>query len=172
MDAAVTDLARSFPFPTRQRRGDAADEASPALDSFLPRAGEVLLTPGQKIALLKMRRSDWTKAICTKLKELRRGDCGAGDYYALARIGLAIHKGSRHVLTEQGRWRADEVAREIAKAAGLHVITYDFGGPGRPAQAMCLCGFRAFNSRHSATNFVQAIGRAGRAHLEHVGAAS
>ena len=166
-------MLTEFPFPTRERYGDAsASDASPALalpsDCPQARAGEIVLTDGQKVALLKMRGSDWSKAVLKHLKATGFANCDRGDFIVCAERSLARLAGSYHVLTQAGRWRADQVAHELAK--GMHVITYDFGSAGVAAQAKCLCGWRTFKSRHSATNFAQAIGRAGQRHLEHVGA--
>ena len=112
-----------------------------------PRAGEIALTPGQKLALLVMRGSDLSKAVLAGVIEQTHAGPAGRDFYTCARLGLAINKGRFHVLTPQGRWRADQVCREVARAYGLHIITYDLGGPGRAAYSTCTCGFRAFRAR-------------------------
>jgi hypothetical protein len=110
----------------RVRYGDGADVTAPAARSEpLPRAGEILFTPGQKVALLTMRRSDWSNAVLAHLKAFGRDGVSGGDYRALAGLGLAVNKGSFHVLTPTGRWRADLVAMELARASGLHAVRTD-----------------------------------------------
>ena len=164
------------PFPTRQRYedGPAAPGTSPAPAPPLPPspkgAGEPLLTAGQQVALLKMRGSDWSKAVVQHLKAFGRADCDGADYRALAAAGFAVNKGSFHVLTSQGRWLADRVACDIARSEGLHVVTYDLFPRSRgAASAKCTCGWCTYVSRTFASYVVQ-LGSFGRHHLEHVGA--
>ena len=152
-------------------RARAAD-ASPVLDATKPaeRTGEVLLTPGQKIALLKMRGSDWSKAVLSHVVAFGQGDTVGADYYALARLGLAVHKGSYHVLTPTGRRRADQVAVELARAEGMHVITYDLANRyGRAASARCTCGWGTYRTR-AVPSYALLIGQDVQRHLEHEGA--
>lgn len=157
----------------RARKGD-AEECSPApLSGPNPTAagaGEYNLTRSQKIALLKMRRSDWSKAILTKLKDFGTCDVTGEDFRSLVPLHLAINKGSFHVLTPSGRWRADRAAEEIARTLDIHIISYDYGRYGRAAFWECTCGDRGYHSRH-AGDAVLAIGRGARLHLKHVGAA-
>lgn len=173
----TTAMLLEHPFPTRERYGDAAAASGPSSalastsDCPLARAGELVLTAGQEIALLRMRRSDWAAAVVEHLISLGRADCAIEDYRALAAAGLAVNKGSFHVLTSRGRWRADQVAIELARAEGMHVITYDFGRTGRAAKAAsacCTCGWQTFKSRAIPSYLIQTV-RAGRRHLEHVG---
>ena len=133
----------------RARYGDAENDSSALATpkASTARAGEIVLTPGQKIALLKMRGSDWSKAVLRKLKQLGKGDVSGGDFYAVARLGFATQAGSYHVLTPQGRRRADGIAMDIARAIGMHTMTYYLGGTGRhAARAQCTCGWSAFRS--------------------------
>jgi hypothetical protein len=129
-----------------------------------PAAGELVLTQGQKIALLKMRKSDWAQAIMAKLKELGTCAVAGDDFRSLVPLRLAINKGSLHVLTSTGRWRADQVAMLIARALGVHVLTYDWTGPGRPCFVRCTCGFSIFRQqRHK-----HLLSRSGANHLAFV----
>jgi hypothetical protein len=136
-----------------------------------------LLTPGQKVALLKIRRSDWAKAVLKHLIAFGKADCTIDDYRVLERLHMAVNKGSFHVLTPHGRWTADIEAMKIARAEGMHVVTYDFGRGerhelgGAPATAHCTCGWRVSKSRMQ-SSYASAIGRAGVGHLRHVGAMS
>jgi hypothetical protein len=157
----------------RVPHGDAADRSPAPSSSPQPPAhgaGEPVLSQGQKIALLKMRRSEWSKAILSKLKEIGACDVTGEDFRSLVPLHLAVNKGSFHVLTSSGRWRADQVAREIARANDLHVIAYDFGSYGRAAFWHCTCGERSYHSRATPGNYVGKLVRGGRLHLEHVGA--
>ena len=174
------DLARQYPFPERSAfLGRLADPtASPALTPVPStvqrpsrRAGEVLLTPGQKIALLKMRGSDWSKVVLRHLRAFGKDECAGGDYRALAQIGLATCKGSYHVLTAAGRWKADFYAMELARTEDLHIVSYDYGGPGRAACVKCTCGHRVFKSR-AVPGWQTQLTVAAHAHLEHVGVAA
>jgi hypothetical protein len=154
---------------------DGTADRSPAPSSpcsaAAPGAGEPVLTHGQRIALLIMRRSDWSKAVLAKVKEAGLLVVTGNDFRSLVPLGLATPKGhSYHVPTPSGRWRADRIAEEIARDIGIHVISYNYGGYGRAAFWHCTCGARSYHSRH-AGDFVKAIGRGGRLHLEHVGAA-
>lgn len=163
---SFAELARRFPFP---QSGPSAGDASPAPS---PRAsigaGEVTLTLSMKAALLTMRKSDWSEAVLKDLVAFGQADCSGADYRALAGLGLAINKGSLHVLTERGRTVADDVAIVIARDRGMHAITYDFGGAGRAAQCKCVCGHRTFHSR-AKPDWIIALRRSARDHLKHVG---
>jgi hypothetical protein len=154
--------------PREDAAGRSPAPSPPAL--LAPGAGEPLLTDGQKIALLKMRRSDWSKAILTKLKEIDQCAVTGADFRSLVPLHLAISKGSFHVLTSSGRWRADQTAREIARANSLHVIAYDFGSYSRAAFWHCTCGERSYHSRNTPGNYAGKLVKGGRLHLEHVGA--
>jgi hypothetical protein len=134
-----------------------------------PGASEFNLTHGQKIALLKMRRSDWSKAVLAKLAELGNTDVAGADFRSLVPLHLAVCKGSFHVLSEHGRWRADRVAEAFAREIGMHVISYDRGGFDRAAFWRCTCGESAYRTRHVG-NYMGLLVKGGRLHLEHVGA--
>jgi hypothetical protein len=156
----------STTFPSAIRRRDDAAGRSPAPLSALlpPGAGEPLLTVGQKIALLKMRRSDWAKAILAKLTEIASSAVTGDDFRSLVPLNLAIAKGSLHVLTSSGRWRADQVALQIARSLDFHVITYDWTGPGRACFVRCTCGFNV----HRQQRHKHLLGRSGANHLAFV----
>lgn len=111
------------------------------------RAGEIALTPGQKLALLVMRGSDLSKQVLAGVLEKTKAGPSGRDFYTCAMLGLAINKGRYHVLSPPGRWRADQVVREVARQYGLHIVAYGLGGPGRAAFARCSCGFSSFRSR-------------------------
>jgi hypothetical protein len=152
----TSQLSTANPFPTRERYGDAiAAETSPVLKSTTTslahtpdeRTGEAF-TPGQKAALLKMRRSDWSKAVLAHLTAFGQADCVGADYRALAEQKLAINKGSFHVLTDHGRWEADRVASLIARELDMRVIAYSlYPRRGSAAKAVCTCGWSAFRTR-------------------------
>lgn len=128
-------------------------------------AGELVLTPGQKQALLKLRGSELCTAILDELRKRGEFVATTRDHYALEHAGLAINKGSFHVLSPIGRWRADAVARTLATAAGLHIITYDYDRPGA-ARASCNCGWSTFRTR-AIKSFVTSLGSDATAHLLH-----
>lgn len=156
----------------RKRYGVAA-EGSPALESPSPhtpaRAGEILLTPGQKIALLTMRKSEWSQAVLAHLTAFGQADVAGGDYRACAKLGLAVHKGSYHVLTPQGRWRADRVAVEIARAHGLHCVTLDLNPRyGAAASAQCTCGWSTYRTT-KILSYGAMLARDAHWHLQQVG---
>lgn len=166
----MRDLAEQSVSALRARLSAAVAEASVSSpDAPLPRAGKIVLTPSQKVALLKMRRSDWSKAVVAHLVAFGMGECDGGDYRAFAAIGLAEHRGSFHVLTPQGRWRADQVAIEIARDTGMHVVTYSLTPRhGSAASAKCTCGWGAFRTRAIAS-YATTLAADVRKHLEHVG---
>ena len=151
----------------RARFGDAADR-SPAPSSPLPPpapgAGEPELTLGQKVALITMRKSDWASAVLAKLKEIGRAAAIGNDFRSLVPLRLATNKGSFHVLTPAGRWRADQVAMQIAREIGMHVLTYDWTEHGRPCFVRCTCGF----SVHRQQRNKHLLGRSGSNHLAFV----
>jgi hypothetical protein len=146
----------------RARKGDVAD-SSPA-PTPAPATGEPLLTLGQKIALLTMRKSDWAIAVLAKLREAGAGFAVGADFRSLIPLHLAINKGSFHNLTAAGRWRAYQVAMQIARELGIHVLTYDWTGAGRPCFVRCTCGF----SVHRQQRNKHLLGRSGANHLAFV----
>jgi hypothetical protein len=118
-----------------------------AEDSTPNRGGEIALTPGQKLALLVMRQSDLSKQVLAGvIARTHEGPAGR-DFYSCARLGLAINKGRFHVLSPAGRRRADQACREVARAYGLHIISYNLGGRGQAAYAECTCGWRHYRTR-------------------------
>lgn len=153
--------------------GHDGPDASPAPTSPVAPsgAGEEVLTPGQQVALLKMRKSDWSKAVLKHIAALDQDRCDGADFRSCAEIGLAINKGSYHVLSNPGRWRADQLARAIAKANGMHVISTEIPKPssGFAPQVRCTCGFQVRVSRY-VPGWENQLSRAGHGHLRHVGA--
>lgn len=158
----------------RVSHGDRAVDRSPAPSPPAPLpsgAGEPVLSHGQRVALLMMRRSDWSKAVLVKLREAGLLVVTGDDFRSLVPLGLAIAKGhSYHVPTSNGRWRADRIAEQIARDLDLHVIAYDYGSYGRAAFWHCTCGERSYHSRNTPGNYVGKLVKGGRLHLEHVGA--
>ena len=126
------------------------------------------LTSAQKIALLKMRRSDWSKAALRHLVAFHHADPSGADYRALAEMGLAVCCGSYHRLTAPGRWRADRVAVEIGREAGLHVLVKNLApSHGRAASVKCICGWSAFRTR-AIPSFCSSISRDAAYHIASV----
>jgi hypothetical protein len=156
-----TRLTRSV----TELRAFSADRSPAANPSAVPMsaAGELVLTPGQKQALLKLRGSELCTAILDELRKRGEFVATTRDNYALEHVGLAINKGSFHVLSPVGRWRAEAVARTLATAAGLHIITYDYDRPGA-ARASCNCGWSTFRTR-AIKSFVMSLGRDATEHL-------
>jgi hypothetical protein len=157
----------------RVPHGDAADRSpaptSPAL--LTPGAGEPVLTHGQRVALLMMRRSDWSKAILSKLKEAGLLVVSGDDFRSLVPLNLATAKGhSYHVPTSNGRWAADKIAMEIARDIGMHVVTYDFGGEGRGGFWKCTCGQRSPYLSRQVRSYRTRLFAGAKMHLAHVGA--
>ncbi len=158
----------------RARYGDAADR-SPAPSSSsqpqAPGAGEPALSHGQRVALLMMRRNDWSRAVLTKLREAGLLAVTGDDFRSLVPLNLAVAKGhSYHVPTSNGRWRADKIAMEIARDVGLHVVTYDYGGQGRGAFWKCACGERSPYLSRQIGSYRTRLHAGARMHLEHFGA--
>ena len=154
--------------PLRPRYGDAADP-SPALDTTPASrtgAGEALSEP-QQLALLAMRRSELSEAVRAELRQ--RGTPGpwGRNFYELARLGLAVHSGSFHVLTPRGRYSADKLALETARKLGMHIVTYNFGRPGSAARAYCTCGWSTIRSR-AVGNYMGMLQRDAHHHRLHV----
>jgi len=165
-------LMRQHPFPSRERY-DGACGASPAPITpaplpHQPGAGEVAFTPGQKAALLKLRHSDWTKAVLNHLVAFGQADCSIEDCRSLAALKLAINKGSFHVLTDHGRWKADRVAAELARELDMHIITISLHPRHyTAADAKCICGWRTRRT-HAVPSYAALIRRDARFHLERV----
>src|ERR1700761_7209815 len=73
-------------------------------------AGAVLLTDGQKQALLVLRGSETALAVVAELQKRGEFAVTGGDYMALCNLGFAVNKGTRNVLARHARWKADQVA--------------------------------------------------------------
>jgi len=129
------------------------------------------LSEGQQLALLVMRRSDLSKAVLGKLVQARSPGPEGRHFYEVARVGLATHRGTFHLLTPRGRYEADRIGREMARELGLHVISYDLGGPGRAARASCACGWSAFRTR-AIPSYLVMLNRDAGHHLRHQGIAA
>jgi hypothetical protein len=167
MGRVMTDFQRHHSVSALRAEYDGAADRSPAPSSpalQTPGAGEPVLSDGQKIALLTMRKSDWASAVLAGLKATGSGAAVGSDFRSLVPLGLAINKGSLHNLTSAGRWRADQVALQMARELDMHVLTYDWTGPGRPCFVRCTCGFSIHRQQHNK----HLLGRSGANHLAFV----
>lgn len=140
----------------------------PPQDKAASRAGEIVLTDKQKLALLVMRGSDLSKRVLAGVIEQTRDGPHGRDFYTCARLGMAINKGRFHVLTPKGRWYADRIAHEVARQFGLHIISYDHGSvhDGRGAFAKCSCGWRGLWRSRAIASWPILIGHDAHLHLE------
>lgn len=98
------------------------------------------LSPALQLALLGIRWTNLAKACAMKMRIEGVWVCGA-DRMQLRRAGLAVPTPGKNydTLTPQGRWKADEAAKLVAKQYGLHVITR--GGGFRSHTIRCSCGW-------------------------------
>lgn len=160
MNRSAAAMIKQYGIPVGNRT---YHEATPAP------TGETRLTDGQRMALLQRRGSDWSKAVLEKLRERGMPDATRADFDSLVVLGMAIPAGSFHNLTSHGRWHADQVAMKIARDAGMHVITYEFGSRhGMGALSKCTCGWRTPPMSKFAKDTMGRMGRAAHQHLEHV----
>jgi hypothetical protein len=118
-----------------------------------PRVGEVLLTPRQELALLRMRGSDWARVVADKLAETSVGEPTRSDYAACVTIGLAINKGTFSVLTPTGRFRADRLAMSRARFLNMHAVTYDLSNKYVGDQVKCTCGWSMRKTRYHGKSY-------------------
>lgn len=93
----------------------------------LPIEREDYLTPSQQFALLLIRKSELSKLVVEKLyaSTVRPG---AADFDELVRLNLAKRKPPGipgHDILPHGLWKANEVARKLARDLGVHVPTFD-----------------------------------------------
>lgn len=129
------------------------------------------LTDGQKIALLKIRKNEWSKAVLQHLEPFGKAECTGDDYRSLVPLHLAIDKGGYRVPTHHGRWVADQVAMTIARERGMHVITHVIPkkGMGLAPYIRCTCGFHLRLSTYKPGHDFR-LSHAAREHLRFVGA--
>ena len=127
------------------------------------------LSEGQQLALLAMRRSELSQAVLKQLAQAASAGPQGRHFYEAARLGLAISRGAFHLLTPRGRFEADRIGREIALRHGMHVVSYDLGGPGRAASARCACGWSAFRTK-AISSYLVTLTRDAQHHLRHAGA--
>lgn len=103
------------------------------------------LPPPQQIALLTLRGGELACACISALRANGAPSPNEMDYIALSRASLCMrYSGNRRALTPIGKHRADELARAIATASAIHMITH-----GRSAYAWwvrCSCG--EFSASH------------------------
>jgi hypothetical protein len=89
------------------------------------------------------------------------------DYIALSQAALAMrYSGNRRSLTPIGKYRADDLARAIAQASGIHVISYGMSAGAR----FCRCSCGEFFTSHATAirdSFTKVIASGGK-HLAHV----
>lgn len=82
------------------------------------------LTPGQQCALLYLRRSYLSRIVVARL-QASTIRAGANDYQALEQFHLAHRKADGfHELTPRGHFKANEVARDLAKEYGIETEPY------------------------------------------------
>lgn len=98
------------------------------------------LTPALQLALLALRTTELAKACASKLRHAGVYCCGA-DHVALKQSGLAIPVPGKSYLqlTPQGKWKADEAAKIVAKQYGIHMVVR--GGGYRCHTIRCSCGW-------------------------------
>jgi hypothetical protein len=125
------------------------------------------LSPPQQIALLTLLGGELAEACISRLRADGAPSPSEMDYIALAQASLSMrYSGNRRALTPIGRYRATDLAKAIARASSMHVVTY---GEGRGFRFVkCSCG--EFFASH-ATRIAGAdlkVMRAGGRHLEHV----
>lgn len=131
---------------------------------------ETDLSPSQQLALLTLARTELSR-MCVAALQRSTVRATAIDYFHLQQAGLAIReRGSRwHEITPRGKWRADSLARIVARDLSLHLIIRSGGGR-YESSVSCTCGkFHYSHSRnegHERTAFARRIG----AHLREVGA--
>lgn len=93
----------------------------------------------QQIALLTLRGGELAAACISALRADGAPSPNEMDYIALSRASLCMrYSGNRRSLTPIGKHRADELARAIATASAIHVLSY-----GRAAHSWyvrCSCG--------------------------------
>jgi len=82
------------------------------------------LTNGEKVALVQLRRCDWSQAILDGLLAVAKFHVTARDHRSIIERGLA-HEDGR--LTVAGRTLADRVLIELSRDAGLTVRTRIIG---------------------------------------------
>jgi hypothetical protein len=142
-----------------------ADETPPSTvaDPHDPRH----LPPAQKIALLTLRGGGLAQACVSQLRADGAPSPNELDYIALARAGLSLRQSNnRRALTPIGKFRADDLARAIAQASGLHVISYGMSAGARFCR--CSCGeFFTSHARAIRDSFTKVIAAGGK-HLAHV----
>ncbi len=121
----------------------------------------------QQIALLTLRGGELAQAAVSQLRAAGAPSPNELDYIALSRASLAMrYSGNRRALTPIGKYRADELARSIAAAAGIHVLSFGMSQGARFVR--CSCG-EFFTSHATAIrdSFTKVIAAGGK-HLAFV----
>lgn len=78
----------------------------------------------QQIALLTLRGTELAQACISRLRADGAPCPSEMDYIALAQASLSMrYSGNRRALTPIGKFRADDLAKAIAHASSLHVIS-------------------------------------------------
>lgn len=137
--------------------------SSPVPASDDPRS----LPLAQQIALLTLRGTELARACISRLRADGAPSPCELDYIALAQARLSMrYSGNRRALTPIGKFRADDIARAIARENSIHVMSY---GEGRGFQFVkCSCG-EFFTSHATAVpGAALKVVRAGGRHLAHV----
>jgi hypothetical protein len=142
-----------------------ADETPPSAvaDPSDPRH----LPPAQQIALLTLRGGELAQACISQLRADGAPGPNEMDYIALSQARLCMrYSGNRRSLTPIGKYRADDLARAIASANAIHVMTYARGNGSWIVR--CSCG--EFSTSHATAirdAFTKVIAAGGQ-HLAHM----
>jgi hypothetical protein len=125
------------------------------------------LPPVQQIALLTLRGGELAQACISRLRADGAPSPNELDYISLAQASLSLrYSGNRRSLTPIGKYRADELARAIAAASRIHVISYGMSQGAR----FCRCSCGEFFTSHATAirdSFTKVIASGGK-HLAHV----
>jgi hypothetical protein len=129
-----------------------------ALDPHDPRH----LPLPQQIALLTLRGGELACACVSRLRAAGAPSPNEMDYIALSQAALAMrYSGNRRSLTPIGKYRADDLARAIAQASGIHIISYGVSAGAR----FCRCSCGEFFTSHATAirdSFTKVIAAGGK----------
>lgn len=93
----------------------------------------------QQIALLTLRGGELALACISRLRSEGASSPSELDYIALTQARLALrHSNNRRMLTPIGKHRADSLARAIAQASAIHVVSHGRSNHGWVLR--CSCG--------------------------------
>jgi hypothetical protein len=109
---------------------------------------------GQVVALLKVRKGGDDSLFGKVLEKLGSSDSGQMDRAALIAAGYIQYDARLRdfVLLPRGLFKAQALARELAKSLGVHHITYSAAAPrsNRGPTVACSCGWNTFASKRNA----------------------